>query len=125
LNFVDFFSYGDLSFAKYSIYNHGSFSEDILIVGSNGYIVNLNPENGKIKLKTNLKYTGYHAVSLLVDQESHLLFVVTSGRAYAFQPENHQEVWKNEMKGMGTLPGNIFFKLNFKLNFQDKGCKNR
>jgi outer membrane protein assembly factor BamB len=52
-----------------------------------------------------LKFTGFHAVSLLVDQESHLLFVVTNGKAYAYNPESHREIWKNEMKGMGVLPG--------------------
>ena len=40
--FSDVRRYGDLSLAKYSINTHGTYKEDIVIVGTNGYIVNLN-----------------------------------------------------------------------------------
>ena len=80
----------------------------MLYVGTRGYIYILDPKEGKIKLSHNLNFTGFHAVSLLVEESTQTIYATSHGYAFAYHAETLVELWNNDMSGMGFTNGKFW-----------------
>lgn len=74
--------------------------EDLLFVGTHGWVVALHKFTGAEAWRTNLPHTGWNVVTLL--HEDGVLFAATGGHVFALNPANGEIAWTNSLKGLGT-----------------------
>jgi len=74
--------------------------EDLLFVGTHGWVAALHKYTGAEAWRTNLPRTGWNVVTLL--HEDGVLFAATGGHVFAINPATGEIAWNNELKGLGT-----------------------
>jgi len=74
--------------------------EDLLFVGTYGWVAALHKFTGAEAWRTNLPRTGWSVVTLL--HEDGVLYAATGGQVFALNPANGEIAWKNELKGLGN-----------------------
>ncbi len=89
------YGFAPVSLAAYTFSAHGSYSCDILFIGTHGmevlfllllfctsllnvyfvgYVIAMDAQTGKVRHEVNLQGTGFHPVALLIDKEGDVLF---------------------------------------------------
>jgi len=71
---------------------------DYVFAGTYGHVLALDQETGQTVWKVSLPRTGYHIVSIIV--ENGQLLCGSGGRVYALAPETGEILWSNGMPGM-------------------------
>src|SRR5262245_29269351 len=74
--------------------------EDLLFVGTHGWVAALHKFSGAELWRTSLPGTGWNVVSLL--HEDGVLFAASGGQVFALNPLTGEIAWKNELKGLGS-----------------------
>jgi outer membrane protein assembly factor BamB len=75
-------------------------SEDLLFVGTHGYVAALNKFTGAEAWRTSLPKTGWSVVTLL--HEDGVLFAGTGGQVFALNPATGEIAWNNTLPGLGS-----------------------
>eukprot|EP01125_Pyxidicula_operculata_P007442 TRINITY_DN2532_c0_g1_i1.p1 TRINITY_DN2532_c0_g1~~TRINITY_DN2532_c0_g1_i1.p1 ORF type:complete len:317 (-),score=41.12 TRINITY_DN2532_c0_g1_i1:31-981(-) len=86
-----------------SLLHHQINSESLLLCGTFGYIVVLNPTDGKKLKEINLKGTGYHPVSMVSDGSR--IIAASGGTVFALDSTTLEIIWKNDLPGLGSNHG--------------------
>jgi len=73
--------------------------DELLFVGTRGYLAAFDKRTGEEAWRVDLKGTGYNLVTVLV--EDGVLFAGTYGYLFALDPRNGEVLWRNDMKGLG------------------------
>jgi outer membrane protein assembly factor BamB len=73
---------------------------DLIIVGSNGYVVAVDAKTGEQQWMTSLPRGGYAFVSTLFYDNT--LYVTSNGRMWSLNPENGEVIWNMGLTGMGS-----------------------
>ena len=95
-------SFSDISLAKYCI-ETGSFKENLIVVGCNGYLATVTANTGILKNEANMKGTGYYSVAMVI--HDNVLYVGIHGHVIAYHPESLRTIWSNDLKGLGYSIG--------------------
>lgn len=74
--------------------------KDLLIVGSNGYALSVNPKTGEQLWFTSLPRGGYAFVSSLVYED--VLYVASNGKLWALNHDSGDVIWSRDLTGMGS-----------------------
>jgi len=74
--------------------------EDLLFVGTHGWVAALNKFTGREIWRVNLPKTGWSVVTLL--HEDGVLFAACGGHVFAMNPTTGEVAWDNSLPGLGT-----------------------
>lgn len=73
--------------------------EDLLFVGTRGYVCALRKDSGEEAWRSSLPGTGHHPVHVVF--EDGLLFCGTNGHVLALDPVSGEVLWTNSIPGLG------------------------
>ena len=74
--------------------------EELLFVGTHGFVTALEQRSGKERWRTSLPSTGYSVVTLLFEEG--LLFAASGGHCFALDPSTGAIAWRNDLSGLGN-----------------------
>lgn len=74
--------------------------EELLFVGTHGYVAALDQRTGVERWRASLPDTGYSIVTLLFEEGR--LFAASGGFAFALDPASGAILWRNDLKGLGN-----------------------
>lgn len=74
--------------------------KDLVFVGSNGYLLAVDPKSGEQLWFTSLPRGGYAFVSTLLYDD--VLYAASNGRIWSINPDNGEVIWNMALSGMGS-----------------------
>jgi len=74
--------------------------KDLVLVGSNGYLLAVDPKSGEQLWITSLPRGGYAFVSTLLYDD--VLYSASNGRIWSINPDNGEVLWNMSLSGMGS-----------------------